>query len=188
MSIYIISLLCCGMTIATLCDLRTGKIPNLLTFPLMLIGLVYHTASTGFHGLGFSAGGLFLGIGMLLVLYLMGGMGAGDAKLLGAVGSLVGSTGVVVVGVLSVLLGLIYSLVLLLVHLDYASSFLRRIGLSFKTLFLTGRLIPITLGVDKNQPVLRYALPIAVGTMGYVLLKITESNIIQDLLGLQFSI
>jgi len=188
MDVLIISFLCFGMTTAAFCDLRTGKIPNLLTFPMMLVGMAYHTSSTGLDGLGFSAGGLFLGIGMLLILYLMGGMGAGDAKLLGAVGSMVGSTGVVIAGVLSILMGLVYALVLLLIHLDYARSFLLRVGMTIKTLFFTGQLIAIPPRVGEKQPVLRYALPIALGTMSYVVLKITGSNIIQDLLGFQFSI
>ena len=63
MDVLVMSLLCSGTVIGSVCDLRTGKIPNLLTMPVMLIGLSYHTASAGLNGLGFSAAGLFVGIG-----------------------------------------------------------------------------------------------------------------------------
>jgi len=188
MDVLSILFLCCGMTIAAVCDLKIGKIPNLLTFPLMLVGLIYHTALTGLNGLSFSAGGLFLGIGILLFPYLLGGMGAGDAKLLGAVGSMVGSKGVVIAGGFSILLGFAYAIVLLFIHLDYARSLLRRTGMAIKTFFFTGQFVPIPPKMDEKQPVLRYALPIALGTMCYVVLKITGSSIIQDLLGFQFGI
>jgi prepilin peptidase CpaA len=188
MNIFITSSLCCGMTIAAVCDLKAGKIPNILTFSMMLVGLLYHTSLSGFYGLGFSAGGLFLGIGILLIPYLLGGMGAGDAKLMGAVGSLVGFKGVIIAGVLSILLGLVYALILLLIHMDYARSFLRRIAMTMKIFFFTGQFLINPPDMDKRQPVLRYALPIALGAMSYVVLKITESNVIQNLLGFQFSI
>jgi prepilin peptidase CpaA len=188
MDVLIASFLCCGVTVAAVCDLKTGRIPNLLTFPLMLGGLTYHTALTGLSGLGFGAAGLFLGIGISLIPYLMGGMGAGDAKLMGAVGSIVGSKGVIIAGALSVLLGLVYALVLLIIHLDYGRSLLRRIGTSIKTLFLTGQVVAAPLMTDERRPVLRYGVPICLGTMSYVVLKMTESNIVGDLLGFQLSI
>lgn len=188
MEIFPIVLLLFGLLIAAVQDFRTGKIPNLVTFPMMLLGLTYHGLITGLNGLGFSAGGLFLGIGILLIPYLMGSTGAGDAKLMGAVGAIVGVKGVILAGVFSILLGLVYALVLLIIHLDYARSRLRRIGMTFKTLFLTAQFIAIPPGKDENRPILRYAIPIALGTMCYVVLKITGSNIIQNLLGIQFSI
>jgi prepilin peptidase CpaA len=188
MHVLITSLLCCGMIIAASWDLKTGKIPNLLTFPLMLAGLTYHSALTGLSGLAFSACGLFVGIGILVIPYLLGGMGAGDAKLMGAVGSIVGSKGVIIAGVLSILLGLIYAIALLIIHSDYARCLTRRVGMTIKTLLLTGQFVLIPPRMDEKRPVLRYAVPIALGTIIYIVLKHTESHIIQDLLGFQFNI
>ncbi|RJR32984.1 MAG: prepilin peptidase [Desulfobacteraceae bacterium] len=188
MNLLIMSVLCCGTGIAAFCDLKTGRIPNLLTFPMMLIGVAYHTSSAGLQGLGFSSGGLLLGIAILLVLYLIGGMGAGDAKLLGAVGSMVGSKGVVIAAVFSMLLGFFYALFILMMNLDYARSLLRRLWTIIKTFLLTAQFVYLPPKCDEKQPTLRYALPIALGTMGYVFLKITKSNVIQDFLGIPFSI
>ena len=68
-------------------DLKSQKIPNLLTLPGMLIALGYNSTLNGLDGLLFSAGGIGAGIGLLIIPYLMGGMGAGDVKLLAGVGA-----------------------------------------------------------------------------------------------------
>jgi len=181
-----------GMVIAGIIDIRTRKIPNLLTLPMMLLGLAYHGALGGLSGLGFSAAGLGAGLGVFLIPYILGGMGAGDAKLMGAAGTILGPTGVLIAAVMSVLIGFMYAIVLLFFHLDYTRSFLRRVGITVKTFFLTGLFVPVPAGSNPNsnpkQPVLSYALPIALGTMCYLFLKITGSDFIQNLTGFQFNL
>lgn len=76
--------------LATGWDLRTGLIPNRITFPAMLLGLILNTYYTGWHGLGTSLAGLALGILLLFIPFAIGGMGAGDVKLLAAIGALNG--------------------------------------------------------------------------------------------------
>ena len=63
---YLLIFLLFGMTMASVWDLRTSKIPNFLTFSMMLIGLAVHGAIGGINGLCFSVGGLFLGIGIFI--------------------------------------------------------------------------------------------------------------------------
>jgi prepilin peptidase CpaA len=181
-------LLVLGMMIAVLSDLKTAKIPNMLTFPMMLIGLVWHAATNGIIGLGFSAGGLFLGLGIFIVPYLMGGMGAGDVKLLGGAGALLGAKGVVIGAVLSVLLGGIYAALLLIIHFDYTRSLLRRLWATFKLFLFTKQIVIFPPGKDEKQPYLKFGLPIALGTISYVFIKVSGSSLFQDLLGLPFSI
>lgn len=77
-------------TIAAVTDLWRFKVYNLLTIPLLLSGLVYHAFEAGLPGLSRSAGGALFGIAVLLVPYLMGGMGAGDLKLMSGVGAWLG--------------------------------------------------------------------------------------------------
>jgi len=107
---------------------------------------------------------------------------------MGGAGAILGATGVAIAAVISVLLGLVYAIVLLVIYHDYGRSFLKRSGIMIKTFFLTRQCIPIPAGKEEKQPTLSYALPISLGTLFYVFLKITGSNVIQDLLGFQFSI
>jgi prepilin peptidase CpaA len=68
-------------------DMRTGKIPNLLTFPAMLAFVAAHAALSGLPGLWLSLTGLGAGLTFLLVPHLFGYLGAGDVKLMAVVGA-----------------------------------------------------------------------------------------------------
>ena len=82
------SLLCASL--GSIRDVRERRIPNSLTFPAIAAGLIAHTVANGWLGLGDSAlAGLIAG-GMFLVFFVAGGMGAGDVKLMTAVGCIAG--------------------------------------------------------------------------------------------------
>lgn len=68
-------------------DMRTGKIPNVLTFPAMLTFVAAHAVLSGLPGLWFSLGGLAAGLTFLLIPHLFGYLGAGDVKLMAVVGA-----------------------------------------------------------------------------------------------------
>ncbi|MDK2883247.1 MAG: prepilin peptidase CpaA [Bacillota bacterium] len=71
-------------------DLKSKKIYNAVLFPAAAIGLVSSFYSGGLAG-GFNGiKGMVLGIALLLVPFILGGMGAGDVKLLGVVGAFKG--------------------------------------------------------------------------------------------------
>src|SRR5690349_15418627 len=92
------------LLVAGVTDLRSSKIPNWLTLSTMVAGLLGHSLLNGLPGLLFSAKGLGLGLAMFLLLYIIGGMGAGDVKLLAAVGSFIGAEGVLSAGITAMLL------------------------------------------------------------------------------------
>jgi prepilin peptidase CpaA len=88
----------CAAAVAMATDIRSRRIPNVLTLPLLLTGLIEAIISRGgLHGLlDALAGCLILGIPYVL-LFLFAGGGGGDAKLMGAIGAWLGvSQGVVV--------------------------------------------------------------------------------------------
>ena len=91
------------LLIAGVTDLRSSKIPNWLTVSAMAAGLLSHSWFDGLSGLLFSVKGLGLGLALFLLFYVMGGMGAGDVKLLAAVGSFLGAEGVVSAGIMAML-------------------------------------------------------------------------------------
>lgn len=71
-------------------DVKKNKIPNFLTFPLIIMGLVLNIIMDGFSGLIFSLNGFAFGLAIFFIPFAMGLMGAGDVKLMAAVGSFMG--------------------------------------------------------------------------------------------------
>jgi prepilin peptidase CpaA len=68
------------------------RVPNWMTYPLVLSGLVFGAWTGGWEGLGHSLVGMGVGLACLLPLYSVGGMGAGDVKLMAGMGAWVGAT------------------------------------------------------------------------------------------------
>ena len=76
--------------VASLCDLRSRRIPNSLTGPLFIAGVAASAAFGGAAGLlDAAAAGCLLAVPYVLLFVLAGG-GAGDAKLMGALGAWLG--------------------------------------------------------------------------------------------------
>src|SRR5919109_2209839 len=79
--------------VAVFFDLRERRIPNWLTFGGALVAFILSALLAGPRGFGLSIGGWALGAVLFLPLFLLGGMGAGDVKLLAALGACVGPVG-----------------------------------------------------------------------------------------------
>jgi prepilin peptidase CpaA len=73
-------------------DVRSRRIPNWLTVPALGLGLLAHTAAGGWQGLQFSILGFATGFAILFVLWLFGGGGGGDVKMMSALGAWLGVT------------------------------------------------------------------------------------------------
>jgi prepilin peptidase CpaA len=78
------------LAVALVTDLKTRKIYNWLTFPGMAAGLAVSAGAGGLAGLQGSLVGLLAASGVFLVGFLLGQMGAGDVKLMAAVGAWLG--------------------------------------------------------------------------------------------------
>ncbi|WP_274363982.1 A24 family peptidase [Paenibacillus thermotolerans] len=104
-------------------DLHRRKIYNAVTFPALALALTLHFWFGGWSGLGASLAGFAAGIGLLLIPYFMGGMGAGDVKLLSVIGALKGSWFVVTAAVYMGLIGAAMAVVTLLLRKDSRAFF-----------------------------------------------------------------
>ena len=154
-------------------DVRYKKIPNLLTFPSMCIGIIFNSISSGMNGAMYSIGGLVLGTAFFTVPWLIGVMGAGDAKLVGAIGAFVGPKGIFIISLLTALGGGIYALFLLLIYRTETKGVLRDIKNTFVIFVLSKKL---EIGSEKEQqgrPKLCYGVAIAIGTLAYMVMEMT---------------
>jgi prepilin peptidase CpaA len=79
-----------GVLAATVIDLRTRRIPNLLTAAMAAIGIGLAAAGVGGASLGAAALGIVMGCGLMLPGHMLGATGTGDVKLMAAVGAIVG--------------------------------------------------------------------------------------------------
>lgn len=106
------------LLIAALIDWLTYRIPNWLTAGGMLFGLVYNTLTVQpwQDGLLGSVSGLGVGIAVLLPVYLLRVMGAGDVKLMGMVGAIVGLPDIVLAVLYSLIVGGIAAVAFALYH------------------------------------------------------------------------
>ncbi|MDI6854731.1 MAG: prepilin peptidase [Deltaproteobacteria bacterium] len=71
-------------------DIKTRRIPNYLTLGTLLAGLGFQAGVQGWSGLASGLFGMVLGFALLVVFYIIGGMGAGDVKAMAALGAWLG--------------------------------------------------------------------------------------------------
>jgi prepilin peptidase CpaA len=86
-------------------DVRYRRIPNVLVLATLLAGISVNTAFGGFHGTLTSLEGFGLAFFPMLLMHIFGALGAGDVKLFGAVGAVLGVSLVPLTFVVVVMLG-----------------------------------------------------------------------------------
>jgi prepilin peptidase CpaA len=156
------------LVLAAATDICSQRIPNWLTFPAIITGVIYHSFTAGIQGCLLSAAGVLLGMAFFLPFYLKGGTGAGDVKLMGAVGGFLGPVGVFYAFLFSSIAGGIYAVLLLLRHGLFKETFMRYWYML--SMFLVQQtMLYIPPRDEAGMPVLRFGVAIAVGTIGSIL-------------------
>ncbi|MNS40619.1 Type IV leader peptidase family protein [compost metagenome] len=95
-------------------DIRYMKIPNKLTVPAMISGVVYQIWIGGWLGLASGLKGAGIGFGIMLVLYWTGAVGGGDVKLFGGIGAWMGTSFTLTTLVYSIIFAGILGLLILI--------------------------------------------------------------------------
>ena len=160
-----LALVACGW------DLRTRRIPQALTLGGALAGLIFHVVSGGWNaGVG-SATGWAVGIAIFFVPFALGGLGAGDVKLLGAIGAWLGPMNALWVGLYAGAAGGVLA-IFVAVTKGYLFQAVGNVGVMLAYWRLNGvRPLPEMTLEHSRGPRLAYAVPILAGTMVTLWLK-----------------
>jgi prepilin peptidase CpaA len=154
--LLILILLICLVT-----DLKSRKIYNKVIFPSIIAAFLLHFISNGIIGVWFSILGLLVGFSILLIPYFMGGMGAGDVKLLALIGALKGMTFVIMTSIYMALLGGLLGVIVLL----FRKGAFKRMKSILYTLscFRFGVRIPLSIDKEGLKTTYPYGIAIAGG-------------------------
>ena len=160
------------LVVAAVIDGWKLKVPNWLTFPMVISGLIYGSFCTGsfeWAGLGWSLVGTAVGLALLLPAYAIGGMGAGDVKLLAGVGAWVGGTTTFYAFCVSAIIGGVIALVMVIVSGKagrHRAQFLAILG-EMMVVRSPTQLAETAAQRKSSMMLLPYGIPIAIGTIVY---------------------
>lgn len=157
------------LLVAALIDLHTFKIPNIITIPAAVGALTYYAGQSGLSGLLFSLAGLGTGLLLLLIPYLMNGLGGGDVKLMGVVGAFLGAKAVAAAFLFIAVIGGIYGINMLLLHREHFRGFFKNRQAAVFEFLLTRRIPTGSYAQCSSLPRLKYGLAITLGTGLYII-------------------
>ena len=152
-------------TAACVYDLRSRRIPNALTFGAAAAACAAALATGGSAALVSSMTGWLVGLLLFLPVYALGGMGAGDVKLLAAIGAWLGPLDVFYAALYTGIAGAALAIVIMYTHrcARQTLSNLNMLLLHWRVAGVT-TLAPLTLETS-TSPKLAYALPMMIGTV-----------------------
>jgi prepilin peptidase CpaA len=151
--------------VAVACDVRSRRIPNLLTFGAAGVALLYGALAGGGSGLLQASIGWLLGALLFFPLFALGGMGAGDVKLLAALGAWLGPVDAVYLALFASMAGGVVGVAVALYH-GYLRQAVANVWIMLMQWRLRG-LGPVqglTLK-DNRAPKLAFAIPITIGAL-----------------------
>lgn len=161
------------LIVAAVIDGMKLKVPNWLTFPMIISGWVYNATLSpwaGWEGLLYSLWGTAVGMALLLPAYAIGGMGAGDVKLLAGVGAWVANTMTMLYAfAVSAVVGGVIAVVMVLLSRKWRKhqGQFWLICSEILTVKDPEKLSAIAADRKSTMMLLPYGIPIAIGTIGY---------------------
>lgn len=164
--IWVVSIV---LIVAAVIDGWVLKVPNWITFPFIIAGWAFSVAVHGWDGLWWSMAGTAIGLGLLLPSYAIGGMGAGDVKLLAGVGAWVYGTHTFYAFCWSAIIGAILAVAMVLVRKAWTkhSNQFWMIFNEIVTIKDPEVLAGIAAKRKASMLLLPYGIPICIGTILY---------------------
>lgn len=152
------------LSAATLTDIRSHRIPNILSLGGMVLGLALQFWTHGAAGMLAGLGGIGIGLLIFIPFYALGGMAAGDVKLMGAVGAFLGPMPALLAVAFTLMAGGVLAFCVLIIRRGALESLRRYLSIAH-CLLVTGRIsyVPPADGEAATAP-FPYALAILTGT------------------------
>lgn len=157
------------LVVAAVIDGLKLKVPNWITFPMVISGWICSFVFFGWAGLGWSMVGTAVGLALLLPAYAIGGMGAGDVKLLAGVGAWVGASLTFYAFVVSAVVGGLIAVVMVLWRRKWQHHKNQFMNILGEILIIRNpdQLSEIAAERKSTMMLLPYGIPIAIGSIGY---------------------
>ncbi len=157
------------LVVAAVIDGLKLKVPNWITFPLIISGWIFSTAYFGWAGFGWSLVGTAVGLGLLLPAYAIGGMGAGDVKLLAGVGAWIWGTATFYAFCVSAIIGGIIAVVMVMSAKNWREHKGQFAAILTEILVVRdpNQLAKAAAERKSSMMLLPYGIPIAIGTIAY---------------------
>jgi prepilin peptidase CpaA len=179
--------ICLAMIASAVIDWWIFKVPNWLTFPVIISGWILgliHTcggrlvSGDGDGGIGDSLAGTAWGFALLLPIYAIGGMGAGDVKMTMGFGSWLGAFFGISEGYKHIFFGFsagaiaggIIGLAMMAVRMQYREN-LQHSRAILLDLFTAGSISKVAAKAKERRPRwhrLPYGVPLCIGFVGYL--------------------
>src|SRR5262249_39542097 len=164
-----VKLVAVTLIVAAYIDGRQLRVPNWITFPMVLSGLAYNAWLEGWTGLGMAATGTAVGLACLLPLYSVGGMGAGDVKLMAGVGAWLGAAITFYAFCLSTIVGAVMALWMIWRRQTFIHHYANFLTILSEIALIKNprQLSQIAAERKPRMLLLPYGIPICIGSIAY---------------------
>ena len=157
------------LVIAAVIDGMYLKVPNKITYPLIVAGWIYSAAVGGWTGLGWSVLATFFGMSLLFGLHLIGGMGAGDVKLLAGIAAFVHVEHTWYIFVATTIVGAVMAMIQIAISGDWTKHWTQAHAIlqEIFTVRNADKLYEISQERKPRMRLLPYGIPMTVAAIGY---------------------
>jgi prepilin peptidase CpaA len=164
-----VRLVCGLLVVAAYIDGKELRVPNWLTYPMVLSGLLYSGLVGGWSGLGDGTLGMLVGLACLLPLYAVGGMGAGDVKLMAGIGAWMGVTATFYAFCVTTVVGAVMAVLMILYSRSVSKHYSQLLLILSEWLTIKNpkELSRIAGERKPSMLLLPYGIPICIGSIAY---------------------